>query len=227
MVAAIASASPSGSPGGASRPAPRWATSGTPPTRLATNGVPHADASRRTFGTPSDRLGSARSDAARNQTGSRSWAMTPWNRTRSPTPRSAAWRSRVGRSGPFPTTCRSKPTPRPASRAQASMRTSGPLHREEVADVQDRRPVGVEPELAAGLGAVAGAEDGGVHPVVDEVDPGRVGPEFADLPRQIPADRHHPVGPAQSLHRAAAAGGELVELEHVRPVDLEYHREPG
>ena len=34
-----------------------WAISGMPPTRLATNGVPHAAASSRTVGTPSERLG--------------------------------------------------------------------------------------------------------------------------------------------------------------------------
>jgi hypothetical protein len=36
-----------------------------PPTRDATTGVPHAAASSSTFGTPSDRLGSTKTSAAR------------------------------------------------------------------------------------------------------------------------------------------------------------------
>ena len=49
---------------------PRCAISGMPPTRLATHGVPHAEASSNTFGTPSEWLGNTSTSAARNHPGS-------------------------------------------------------------------------------------------------------------------------------------------------------------
>src|SRR5262249_12952848 len=59
----IAAASSGASSGFTNRPLPKCATSATPPTSLATNGVPQAVASSKTLGTPSDRLGPPRTAA--------------------------------------------------------------------------------------------------------------------------------------------------------------------
>src|SRR5262249_22566802 len=62
-----AAAKTAGSLAGTNRSRPATQISGIPPTLLATNGVPHACDSSSTLGTPSDRLGSTVTSAARYQ----------------------------------------------------------------------------------------------------------------------------------------------------------------
>ena len=68
-VSRMACRSSEGALGVTRRLIPRWAISGIPPTRLATHGTPQADASRSTFGTPSEWLGKTNTSTARNQRG--------------------------------------------------------------------------------------------------------------------------------------------------------------
>ena len=68
----IARASSVGEFGGTSILSPTCSISGIPPTLLATQGVRHADASKRTVGTPSEWLGRTNRSTAWNQFGNRS-----------------------------------------------------------------------------------------------------------------------------------------------------------
>src|SRR5947208_7239560 len=65
----IAVANASGSPGSTSQSERSPANSATPPTRVETNGVPHARLSFKTFGKPSERLVRTVRSAARYQSG--------------------------------------------------------------------------------------------------------------------------------------------------------------
>src|SRR5262245_3451942 len=58
-----------------------WASSGMPPTRLATKGVPQASDSRSTFGIPSEWLDNTVRSAARYQSGSWLCGTDPTNDT--------------------------------------------------------------------------------------------------------------------------------------------------
>ena len=78
---ARAAASSSARPGGTRRSQASSAISGIDPTLLATNGVPQAIDSSRTFGTPSERLGRTVTSAARYQSGRSSWWTLPSQRT--------------------------------------------------------------------------------------------------------------------------------------------------
>src|SRR5207248_7159393 len=81
----MAFANDAASPAGTSRFAgPEAASSGTPPTRLATNGVPHASDSRSTLGIPFDRLGRTVRSAARYQSGNSAGVFNPANWTTAP-----------------------------------------------------------------------------------------------------------------------------------------------
>ena len=92
---------------------PSRTISGVPSTAVATTGRLTFIASQMTVGSPSLSEGrTTRSPAAIHQPTS-SWATLPTNRTRSPTPSSAARRPRGSRSSPTPaTTSSARPPPR-------------------------------------------------------------------------------------------------------------------
>src|SRR5690606_9237699 len=83
--AATATESAAGSSGGTHQLG-SGAISGTPPTAEATNGRPHAIASIRTFGTPSERDGRTSRSAARYQSGSAAFGCRPTKVVRSASP---------------------------------------------------------------------------------------------------------------------------------------------
>ena len=102
----IAFASSAGAFGNTRRLIPKLAISGMPPTLLATHGVPHDEASRRTLGTPSEWLGRTNTSAARYQRGSSDCLMVPANQTRPVNPSWITFCSSTFRNGPFPTMTR-------------------------------------------------------------------------------------------------------------------------
>ena len=209
----------------------------SPPTALATTGMPHAAASRATSPKLSLRLGTTTTSAARYQL-DRMWCgCGATNRTRSATPSSAA-RRRAAAASASPSTPLAPPTMTSTASGMRRQRGEGAdghvgrLQRLDAPDEQDDRPVDGQPDGAPRAGPVAGGEEGVLDGRRDDLDaPGRVAVQAAELALLLRAADADGVAAADDVGlgpvaprrlEVAALGldpGQRVERRHERHVE--------
>ena len=149
--------SPRRPPAGTSRPfSSSWTTSGTPPTAVATTGVPTASASTTLCGRFSQAEVESAASAARYSVRTSSRERGPEKRTRSAIPSAEACRSSDCRSGPSPATT-SETSPSRATASSASPRAFWRVRRPAVASVKPFRPSATRASSRAGSVGSAGA----------------------------------------------------------------------